>query len=1005
MKRYWSFNAGFLASAGLSFSFARGTAVRGPDGSLLGADAPRWQAPALLCGAPQYTTLDSSSNTHHAAAGGLAADGVTPVFVHYWHNTDYVVDVYTGPAFVSTARARKSLLHTTGGLGGNKSGQQDLLRASPGALGEQSDVVFIPRAFVVVHGLVLCLCRWDGWTGSAWQARGVAVCMLVGSDWELVSMFSARQAGQDRAAHWCMQQGFVLQSLAPGDLPTEVWIAGTDYRHNSGSGSTGGLAWILRATRATASAPWRCEPAQVVWEEAGDNYTHAHTAAIVPYGASGLEVLISVGDYDTVAGRGGNNNRVVAVTLADRANYLTPTPDAAASPTRTGAGVQGYSTYDDRHGSDTDIVFTGAVYRENDGGQRTLEHADFAGYTHAGGTKMILIESGTGVAAVVGSGITGKASANKLILSRDFNGASGDASDYAGLIPGRRGSQYMAACPSWKSGGRRLLVGSDEGSAAVCALDAPVDPAEAFTLSHLHGELTSHSKNALCFRVQGPEPWRRGPYVAHVTAGSLTGWTTTAPPSHVLFSPDGDLWGQMAADGGAVGPWSHCAWGDQLVLGASLSDTQRLRSTPLPAWVAMRPLALSCGGTNYAAASWTVSVSPVSQNTVAAMARASIPGLITGLTLPLPEGDADNAYRVRFADNQNCGILAVSANTADVPSSGTQRFRVRGQVMVVPYKSGVPAHDNDRPYACAGGHLNLNIGHGNSGYTAFAYRMTNAVNLPMADCAGKWMPFLLSANVADTNGSSPTAWTGGTPPNPMSMALRIWASNTYPDEMDVLVVIDSVQSESGDFEIPELPLDIGSGATVTNGEQAAVSGLGCGADWTVVLAGMVPRSAWDHWGLLLPSTSVLCTLWESGSSSLRILADPANSRLTVTDGTNSVHVTAPAGQAFTFRRRAPLLIAMSKTGTTLTVRASVGGAAVGSASGTIADVRPGEWRGGDASKANVRPAWWFGGMVDPAAALTAAEMDYALRSLGFLAAGAAALARMDRAASGIMEQV
>jgi len=302
-SRAFAFDGGTALTPGLSFQFARGVSTFDASGSVLGPSAPRFTAQATLAGAPVWEQVRATNAQTRVLGSGVDHDGHTPLMV-LAELDSFLVDVYT-------VAGDDLLAAETTGVGIERTHMSgpppDILQGSvPGKFYE-------PWSGTVCHGLIVLLCtvhQQISFDPPEWQKVSTALVISQdrGATWTLLFEDLPFDPGHGRGQRWPMQNWWSLDDANP---PLEAYFAGTEYLHNPGA--SGGSAYVFRATRSAAGSPWVVEPVSVVYHEAGFVDEHFHTAAVLPFGAHGMRVLVVIGDTQV-------RNRIVSLTRADR-NY------------------------------------------------------------------------------------------------------------------------------------------------------------------------------------------------------------------------------------------------------------------------------------------------------------------------------------------------------------------------------------------------------------------------------------------------------------------------------------------------------------------------------------------------------------------------------------------------------------------------------------------------------------------------------------------------------------
>jgi len=171
---------------------------------------------------------------------------------------------------------------------------------------------------------------------------------------------------------------------------------------------------------------------------------------------------------------------------------------------------------------------------------------------------------------------------------------------------------------------------------------------------------------------------------------------------------------------------------------------------------------------------------------------------------------------------------------------------------------------------------------------------------------GKWFPVLCLMD------------TLGVPGNPWQYKLVSKTTGTIKNEFSIFYALDTVLDGAG---YPGYPL---APATVCPDEVTSITGIATGSSWSFIGWVASPLDGWDATAQY-QTTFVLFTLWQDATNYIEVWADTANSTLLakITEGgvlvdTLSVPVT--------WMREGICKVAITQSGTTMTVRASARGA-------------------------------------------------------------------------------
>jgi len=521
------------------------------------------------------------------------------------------------------------------------------------------------------------------------------------------------------------------------------------------------------------------------------------------------------------------------------------------------------------------------------------------------------------------------------------------------------GNQWIEAAPGPTPG--TFLTGADETNQGLWLTTSLTDNPSSVEFTPVYAPMPANwikppgyaatgVGRYLCFHIAPAEPrWQSQGYVAQLGPSNSTNeWSLKA---RVLYSPDGLNWGQF---------WAHreneqanvAMVGGRAYTGSiGLATSLGVRSTPLPAWRLARPIHVASGAMNYVRVDALTPYGPT-------------PGVTVGPgTLPAPGGLP--ASRITIADPgasppANYGVFSLAAGLP--VDSGNIRFRfwVRGDTLA---EGGRPS---SLGFQFALRRWNPLVGLS----SAVTSQMSPLAILPGA---GQWAPMVYSCDLA------PWAQDG----DPANLDLVIlpaggaWVPNSFQIAAESLIVGNSLPAPVapqavGDDEVAALTLDTPE------------------SDWTVLLAGMVPRASWDGtftegW---YASPSLVELSDATGDTQVHVIADVTSYKLRAWLWRDGAFQSQQAVISQTYwTTGSPVLIGVAHdaAGQTITLRASVGGTEIGSATlintGPLAlsRIRLCGTREGVAMTA----LDWFGGSVE-GVRRPDTEINASLRSLDFL---------------------
>jgi len=966
----WSaeFNGGAILSSGVTLSHTRAYATVGAAGETYGVNEPVYAAERLFVAPPVPTdvvTLDASASTANVpAAVGEWSDG-QPCAVHLRNTSISRISIQVGApittgAWTAAASRNCDILCTstpdaTFNPSGRKNGLQDMLRGAGTAQGEDGAWIYSPRSWQICGGGVFVACEALEWNGSIYQSRAVALVRwddsLPGAGgtnkFRLHFRSPSIQNGQARGAQWMMPQVFDLGTQ------NEKWLTFTDYRTNPGS--AGGEAYLVRLTKDGPNSPFvpgTVLPLTNIVRDASVQGLHCHCAGVTPWGNGGMAVVVIFGDAtmsQTVVCVRGDRNYLqghtlgIADTTPSSVTFVAPFPTnaTAASATSNGWTVFPFAG-GNQYGTANAATFSGATW--TDAGRTLAAAALDAGTIGNRAGMYIIVNAGTGVTQPTLAKVTAHTTTT-MTLDVDINGGSGNASDIGGIICNPEQCHQPVACAQLPDG--RLYFGADESSpiGTICNLPTFVgnDTTIRWELAQGRG-ITSHLREWNQFHAVFDPRNRENLFVGCYTSSSTTnGWSTSTPPGRIMYG-DGNHFAAFyapnisAASGVArMGVYRITDDNSWFLYGPVSQSVLAIRT---PRWARkVRPL-ISCSpaitqhlttgiGTHIDAgnnAGDTVEVT-----------RSQLPLLIQGQPLPLPP--TQGTIQRILSRHPWASTRVRTGSTLDK----TLRVRVGGYLMTVP--EGNP--NTTPPFAAATTQSLLWLGEGTNFSTLFSRSSIGSLN--RLDGTGQWIPFSYDAGPASgwTNGASiPGTF-------PLGISFRTENGNRYYSG-DMLVALDYITTGDGEYPAISPPPVAGTYAEA----RTRLTVPRAGAEWTFTAAVSIPPLGGDEYAAGRNANRALFTL-SDGTRYLRVTADPGNNRISVTDGTNTVHCTAPAGQEMNFDRNSQIFLALSLTGTTLRVAASVDGTIVNAASGTIIPVRYDRVLSGDQNNVNGEPTFWW----------------------------------------------
>lgn len=401
----------------------------------------------------------------------------------------------------------------------------------------------------------------------------------------------------------------------------------------------------------------------------------------------------------------------------------------------------------------------------------------------------------------------------------------------------------------------RLLCGTDETGAAVLSMTYDPDTqVPSWRTLYLPSATSWPSDGVLNFSMQG-EPG--GPYLGRIDAASTSPWQAGQRETRILYSPDGELWGQCLV-AGTTGSRQGVIRGDVGYIGSLANEGVGFRRIDEPTANVIRPMMLSPSTNNLLRE--TVSVPTSGFDLGVSIVRLNEPGdLPEGV--PLPPCDPGNIFRVenRSAGGR-MGLWYPSSYFADVPAP--RRFALlRAWV----YALG-PEGDGD-PATTA--QLTMR-------FSDDARERLDVRSGRLDFDSGAWTPFTIWGpwRALDSSRIPDTYW------RPM-VELRAQKSGLVAAPCRFLIAWEGVYADAPTVQGHGLG-PMGAGSV----ERAVVEGIDVGDEWTMLLVGMVPEDQWDNRvggsGVGAAKTATLhqpqlfSIESEDGTGLINVLADPSN---------------------------------------------------------------------------------------------------------------------------------
>jgi hypothetical protein len=937
-----TFNGAMYASTGVSLSHTRAYSTVDAAGATRGVNAPVYSFERAYASAPRtgdVVVLDGT-NTIQRIACGLWTDG-SPVILHQRDsgggrrlNIHVNPSIATDALLANPARSVQffcdgvvtALNPDRGDTVGRKTGLQDILFGAGVGQGEDAAWINAPTAYQIVGTTPVAVCASAEWNGSVYQVRAFSICWwddrLAGANkWVLLHRGPTFAAGLDRGQQWQFPQATSLGN------PNELWIGVTDYLLNPAG--IGGQAVICKFTRTAPGQPFiPGSVRRVLQVNSQGTGEHLHFASVVRHGTSGIAVVIAGGD---------SGNGVTYVATLPSEDYMA--------------------------GDDGNFVFTFSTQAAEEltngswrlypkaGGDRaaTLGAASFGTGTVSwnnttkvlSGTPLDIATVGlrVGFYVVVSSG-TGITTPQQLLVSAHsgtsmtlpaLNVAAG-GTDWAGFVCAPQIMHQPVACFQMADG--RLYVGCDESTKAgtICNLPTFAPGDRVIRWEAVGDPLTTNLQEWNQFQATG-DPGRRnrfyiGKYESSSFDSDASGRVQITDDGRnyaSIYAPNIDA---MAAVGrhGVLRPQTGDSW---MILGRG-DRTIAIRE---PRYVQKaRPLIASSPAIrNHLTAGPYTELGSSSPSTYEVIDRVNLPTLVSGHPIPPPPC---NGPVLRINTRREYGTVRVMS-AATVPTDS--------RVMVTGWMYNLPTLGNaaNAPFVWVGDGTNIGTAIGRT--ATFSHQRLDGYG---------WHRITMQAGL-------PNAWSGGgasTGVNPCPVALSFRTENGFRwQASDVLFVPESIVT--GDVEVPAIAPPVAGDVTYTEASSRLNVPIS-GTAWSCIVRGSIPPHSSDEYTANRNSSRVLFTL-SNGTNSARVTLDPTNSRVSVTDGTNTVNCAAPAGQVMHFDRNSQVNIGLALTGTTLTVVASIDGTVFNTATGTFTNMTYDRILSGDASNANGEPfEWW-----------------------------------------------
>ncbi|NUQ52448.1 MAG: hypothetical protein HUU19_07095 [Phycisphaerales bacterium] len=426
----------------------------------------------------------------------------------------------------------------------------------------------------------------------------------------------------------------------------------------------------------------------------------------------------------------------------------------------------------------------------------------------------------------------------------------------------------------------------------------------------------------------------------------------------VLFSPDGENWGQMWAHRENEQTRAVIAGGKVWVGSAGQNLGLGVRSTPLPATRLARPLVIEPGGTNL----------------VSAFASAGDPAPgVTVVPVTLPDGASGKppangpAFLFINAPASNTTAVSYLGSIVLAPSvptgTSTMTFRV--------WVRNLPAAEQGVAGSLS---LKLRLRSTDMNGTFGSTRVSGYAPQIEIPSSGDWVPITLTTNVEAWGGQATKPW----------IELLV-STGSFANPCAFHLVLESVNQGSTLM----FPGDAGvSGAGERTSLEFEPSATG---DFTALVAAMEPWNSWGTFSIELEDRPLFSLVSQDGTRAAVVTADPTNKTLRLrswVDGQYEAHNVASIANIY-WMQGSPILCGLTYQASTgvVRLRGSVGGNEIGGAQ----IVAPGlgttdRLMFSDPMGKVVTPLYVFGGKIDSTAWDTG-TVDAALRSLDMIPKG------------------
>jgi len=1029
------FNNGTVLTGGMTLSYARNYAISTiADGTIAAVDTPVYDDVQTFAGAPNVTTMLTDATATIIPASGIWSDGISICDVIYQQksapNPAYV-NIFVGQAVSNNAygsNPARSVNIRCAATGNKTTNLVDLYKGGPD---ESADTVDAPVGFTVVQGTILALCNYQKWTGSAWQVQGISAGYWdeANSRWRLLYRTRAVNAGQNRGREWVNNQYWIMDGQTV-ESSREVFVAWIDYQNNPGG--TGGQLLVTRLSRASASAAWTIGNPVLLYEESAITPNrHYHNASARRYGASGVEILLYIGDS--------SQSECIGFYRSDSSQYDQGWDSGTGTPTASttdGATSNGWTTKRKVAGCPTTLSSSPAV-----GWPQTMCYAALPGTDNE-----IVISNDEGQQPVLKMIMPDFANGNDHVRFETVSQPLAPSSLRRGwlnfALPSDPSNRRYFASVAYRNSAAQASTGAHNEVYRLAFTEAG-SPSGTFTLSIAFGGGTEttlaivYSSTAATIMAAidtalealasmgagtisvaqfsgtnydvtftGSKASTAMPIMT-INTGSLVNVTATCTKlitgsankipcsltgtaggypqgfsgsvsgetARLLASNDGTNWFEIGAPNSQV---RIAVRPDGYVLCGGIAAYGKLNAYKFPVARTVRPLRISPGSTNQQISTLTTSESPTTGNTWATIDTSTqlgvADGLVTGRTIPRPpcNGPVRRWTVSGSASSKYGGVYTVTTGNPLVAATTGHRYvKLRLWVYMLP-TSNPYGGDNVAPYNSPRCPFRVQLLRGGSSAASFAAWG----DVDSMDGSG-WVPITLQTYTDDWASYISAA---------TNLSVRFTDNSSGATNMDALIAFDCVQISSTPDDLCVHPAPVGASASAMGHDTVTIDDLpiNFGEDWTIQYLTTIPKGGWDQFVPInyRPTNPRLFTLYQDVSSYIYCRLDPVNRRVVLGDDFGSVSISPPSGEEFVFLPGDQVYVAISASGTALNYAVSVGGTQVKTGTFTLGGaVAPMQCLSADNATAPISAHNLYKMDVKPKVAYSTAQLTTALQRL------------------------